>query len=81
MTSHVVFTVLHRSAWSQIPKVGWSLGGFEHSGAEAEQRERRQPSAEPAAAGVFCSHPSNTADMLAEGFTQCVAACVFEFQL
>lgn len=33
-------SVLHRSSGPQIPKVGCSLGGFELSGAEPEQRER-----------------------------------------
>lgn len=40
---HIVYTLHHRSAWSGLSQAGSPLGGFEYSGAEAEQRARRHP--------------------------------------
>lgn len=78
---------IRRSAWPQIAKFGWSPGGFEHSGAEAEQREGQDSAGgkppEPAAAGVILHSPfTYSGDAVSwRTFMRCVAPCVFVFQL
>lgn len=60
MTHHVVYTLRHRSAWSWLSQTGSSLGGFEYSGAEAEQREGCRPAdqrrSQSVTAEVFSLH-------------------------
>lgn len=70
-----VYTLYHRSAWSGLSQAGSPLGGFEYSGAEAEQRTRRHPADQRRPQSVTAEVLSNIYSLYIQTLLHFVTQC------